>query len=73
VLTASLIEWTPGHGLRIEMMGLVIRLAVAALIVAGIACLLLAMVAACVRQTDALYATSAGTPAESQPRTADNP
>ena len=73
VLTASLIEWTPGHGLRIEMMGLVIRLAVAALIVAGIACLLLAMVAACVRQTDALYATPAGTPAESQPRTADNP
>jgi hypothetical protein len=73
VLTASLIEWTPGHGLRIEMMGLVIRLAVAALIVAGIACLLLAMVAACVRQADALYATPAGTPAESHPRTADNP
>jgi hypothetical protein len=73
VLTASLIDWTPGHGLRIEMMSLVARLAVAVFIVAGIACLLLAVVAACVRQTDALYAAPAGTPAESQPRTADNP
>ncbi|MGA1982981.1 MAG: hypothetical protein ABSG84_10920 [Acidobacteriaceae bacterium] len=73
VLTASLIDWTPGHGLRIEMVGLIARLTVAVLIVAAIACLLLAIVAACVRQTDALYSTPAGTPAESHPRTVENP
>jgi hypothetical protein len=73
VLAASLIDWTPGHGLRIELVSLVVRLAVAVLIVAAITCLLLVIVAACVRQTDGLYSTPAGTPAESQPRIADNP
>jgi len=43
------------------------------LVDAVLVCLVLAILAACVRQSDALYATPAGTPDESQPRTVDNP
>lgn len=71
--TSLLLEWTPGHGLRVELMSLVLRLGLAMLIDAILACFLLAILAACVRRADALYATPAGAPDESQPRTADNP
>jgi hypothetical protein len=73
VSTGSLLEWTPGHGLRIEVISLALRLSLAALIAALVACFLLAILAACVRQSDAHYTAPAGTPDESQPRTVDNP
>jgi hypothetical protein len=73
ILVSSLVEWTPGHGLRVEMFSLVLRLSLAAPIDATAVCLLLTILARCVRQADAIYAAPAGTPDESQPRTADNP
>jgi hypothetical protein len=73
LLTTSLMQWTPGHGLRVEMAGLALRLSVATLIDAILACFLLAVLGAYVMRADASYATPAGTPNESQPRTADNP
>jgi hypothetical protein len=73
VIAGSLIEWTPGHGLGIEMLSLVLRLSLAVIINATVVCLLLAILAACVHQVDASYATPGGTPDESQPRTADKP
>lgn len=69
----SLIQWTPGHGLRVEFVSLVLRLSLAGLIGVILVCFLMAVLAARVRQSDALYATPAGTPDESQPRTVDNP
>jgi hypothetical protein len=71
-VTGLLIQWTPGHGLRVEMMSMVLRLGLATLVDATIVCLLLTILAACVRQTNALYATPAGMPDESQPRTVDS-
>ncbi|HEY4381861.1 MAG TPA: hypothetical protein VGN01_16045 [Acidobacteriaceae bacterium] len=73
VLAGSLIEWMPGHGLRIEMASLILRLSVAALVDATVVCLLLAILAACIRQTNTSYSTPEGTPVESQPRTVENP
>jgi hypothetical protein len=75
-ITGALVNWTPGHGLRVEMLSLVLRLAAAALVDAAVVCLLLAILAACVRRSDeagAPYSTPAGTPDLSQPRTVDNP
>ena len=69
--TSSLLDWTPGHGLRVELMSLGLRLGLATLIDAMLVCFLLATLAACVRRVDALYTTPAGTPDESQPRTVD--
>jgi hypothetical protein len=71
--TSSILDWTPGHGLRVELMSLVLRLGLATLIDAILACFLLATLATCVRRADAPYTTPGGTPDESQPRTADNP
>ena len=73
LLTALLMRWTPGHGLRVELASLVLRLCVAVLADGAAVCLLLATLAVFTRRTDALYATPAGTPDESQPRTAGNP
>lgn len=73
VLTTSLLQWTPGHGLRIEMISLVLRLGMVILVDVTLACLLLAILAVCVHQTDAPYRTPGGTPAESQPRSVDSP
>jgi hypothetical protein len=72
-IAGSLIEWTPGHGLRIELLSLVCRLSLATLVDGTAVCLLLTILAACVRQVDAVYAMPAGTPDESQPRREDNP
>jgi hypothetical protein len=72
-LTGSMIQWTPGHGLRVEMVSLILRLTFAVLVDAAVVCLVLAILAACIRQSDALYETPAGTPDDSQPRTVDNP
>lgn len=72
-LTATLMHWTPGHGLRVEMLSLILRLSAAVLIDTAILCFLLAILAACIRQSDALYTTPVGTPADSQLRTTPNP
>ena len=75
-ITGALVNWTPGHGLRVEMLSLVLRLAAAALVDAAVVCLLLAILAACVHRSDeagAPYSTPTGTPDLSQPRTVDNP
>lgn len=72
-LTTALIGWTPGHGLRVEMMSLAIRLAVTVLVDAVLVCLVLTILAECIRRSDATYSTPGGAPAESQRRTVDNP
>jgi hypothetical protein len=75
-ITGALVNWTPGHGLRVEMLSLVLRLATAALVDATVVCLLLAILAACVYRSDeagAPYSTPAGTPDLSQPHTVDKP
>jgi hypothetical protein len=71
--TNALIEWTPGHGLRVEFFSLALRLSLVVLMDAAVVCLILAILATCVRRADAVYSTPAGTPDESQPRTVDNP
>jgi hypothetical protein len=73
LISGLLVEWTPGHGLRIEALSLVLRLGAVVLIDASVACLLLAILAASVRQSDEDYTPPGGTPAESQPRTAESP
>jgi hypothetical protein len=76
LLTTLLMRWTPGHGLRVEMASLVLRLCVAVLAGGAAVCLLLTTLTVFTRRADAsdpLHATPAGTPDESQPRTADNP
>jgi hypothetical protein len=73
MLAASLLRWTPGHGLRVELISLLLRLSLAVLADAIVACFLMAILAVCVRESDVLYSTPTGTPDDSQPRTADNP
>jgi len=72
-LTGVLLQWTPGLGLSIETASLIFRLALTALIDASVACLFLAILAACVRRANAQAATPAGTPDLSHPRTVPNP
>jgi len=74
-VTASLINWTPGHGLRREMVSLILRLGTVILFDAVVLCLLLCAIAACCRDvvSDEAQAAPAGIPEESQPRTAGNP
>ena len=77
VITDLLMQWTPGHGLRIEMLSLVLRLSFTVLLDATVVCLVLAIMAVCIRRAGlpdaAPQSTLAGTPEESQPRTTDNP
>ncbi len=84
VLTNGLMQWTPAHGFRIETLSLVLRLGISLLADSVIACLLLAILIAYVRQENvreflsgdtskADRSTPAGMPEESQPRTADSP
>lgn len=76
LLTGWLTQWTPGHGLRVEMASLVFRLSAVLLVDAAAVCLLLATLAVFVRRNDApeiAYSTPAGTPDDSHPRTVDNP
>jgi len=76
LLTGWLTQWTPGHGLRVEMVSLVLRLSAVLLVDAAAVCLLLATLAVFVRRNDApgiLYSTPAGTPDDSHPRTVDTP
>lgn len=72
-LTGELLQWTPGNGLAVELVSLVFRLALTALIDATVVCLFLAIIAACVRGANAQSVTAAGTPLSSHPRTVANP
>jgi hypothetical protein len=72
-LSRAIMNWTPGKGLRIELLSLALRFSFTVLVDALAACFLLAVASACVRQSDALYETPEGTPDDSQPRTAESP
>jgi dipeptide/tripeptide permease len=72
-LTGLLMNWTPGHGLRIETVSLVLRLSTATILDAVIAVFVLAVLAVCMVQSDSTYATPAGGPDASQPRTTETP
>jgi hypothetical protein len=71
LITNALVDWVPGKSLRVELLSLVLRLTLATLVDATIVCLILAVLAVCVRETD--YIAPAGTPEVSQPRTVDIP
>jgi hypothetical protein len=71
-LTSLLMQWTPGHALGIEAISLAVRLGLAITLDAAIAVFILAVVAACIVYSDS-HATPAGSPATSQPRTAETP
>jgi hypothetical protein len=73
VFTTSILQWVPGQTLRVEMISLVLRLLAVIVVDATVACLVTLIVAACVRQSDAVYTTSEGTPDDSQERTVDIP
>jgi hypothetical protein len=70
LLTGVMVDWTPGHGLKTEMLSLVLRLVVAAAIDAVIVSYLLSLLAELLRISDA---TAGGTPDDNQPRTVDMP
>lgn len=72
-ITAFLVNWTPGHGLGIELTSLILRLGAAILLDVTVFCFLLAILAACIKQSDARYDTPSGTPDVSHPRTVDEP
>lgn len=72
-ISGSLMRWTPGHGLRVEALSLLLRLTLALLVDGTVVCLLMAILAVSVRRTDAIYFTPEGTPEESHPRTVDHP
>jgi hypothetical protein len=72
-VTGLLMQWTPGNGLRVEMLSLMLRLCAAVLVDVAVVCLLLAILAAIVQRSDALYSKPTGTPDESQPRTSGIP
>jgi hypothetical protein len=67
-ITSSLVNWTPGHGARIELLSLILRLSLAVLVVAAIVSFLLTLLAVCIHQ-----ATPAGAPEASQPLTTGKP
>lgn len=73
LFTGALMAWTSLHGLLAETFSLVLRLTIAALFDGYVACLLLVTLAVCVRRADAYYATPAGGPDDSQPRTVEAP
>ena len=76
VFSGTVLGWTPGHGLRIEMTSLVLRLTAVVLVDAVVVCFGLAMLATFARQSDEpdlAHSTVEGTPDDSQPRTAEAP
>ena len=53
-ITQSIVEWTPGHGLRVEAMSLVLRLGIVAIIDTALICYLLAVITALVVRSEGL-------------------
>jgi hypothetical protein len=72
-LTVRLMNWTPGHSLGIEMSSLVARLILVTVVDAAIALFVLAVIAACIRRSEASYETAEGGPDGSQPLTMATP
>jgi hypothetical protein len=73
LITEAMIEWTPGHGLRVETISLVFRLGAVAIIDAISACFVLAVITAIVTRSEGAQAIPGGTPEPSQPRSVDIP
>lgn len=73
LFTGALMRWLPLHGLWPEMFSLGVRLSIAILCDGIIACWLLATLAVLTRRANAAYATPAGGPDDSQPRTVEAP
>lgn len=67
--TGWLANWTPGHGIVVEMLSLLLRMVALVSVDGVIASFILAVLAACLTR----YETPAGTPEESQPLTAEAP
>lgn len=76
-ITGKIMGWTPGHGLRREMLSLILRMSFVVLLNTVLVCLVLSVIGVLVRREDALdvaaQSTPAGTPDDSQPRTVENP
>jgi hypothetical protein len=76
-VTTKTMGWTPGHGLRREMLSLILRMSFVVLLDTVLVCLVLSVIGVLVGRADALdvatQSTPAGTPDDSQPRTAENP
>jgi hypothetical protein len=72
-ITDLLTNWTPGHGLSIEMLSLILRLSIVLLLDAWITLFILAVTAACIQQVDTSYKTPEGGPDVNQPFTAEAP
>jgi MFS family permease len=72
-LTGLLLRWTPGHGFWIELTSLLLRLGLAIVLDAPVACLILCVPAACLRRVEEAYRNVAGGPETSQDLTAEAP
>jgi hypothetical protein len=70
---AALAQWSPGHGLAIELTSLIVRMLLVVLLSGVASCAVLCVLAAGVITSDGDYAAPAGTPAVSQERTAKIP
>lgn len=70
VIADALLHWTPGHGLHVEMLSLVVRLLLVTLLNAAAFAWLLQTMAAVILSR---YSAGIDDPAVSQPRTADRP
>jgi hypothetical protein len=68
-LTGVVMQWTPGRGLAIEMISLIVRLSGVVIVDAIFAVGVLAVIAVCIQRSESIYATPAGIPDESQLRT----
>jgi hypothetical protein len=71
--TDALTSWTPGHGLRAEMISVVLRLGVIAVVDLVLGCYLLTTITAVVERWAIAHATPGGTLETSQPRTEESP
>jgi hypothetical protein len=61
-ITRGMIGWTPGHGLRVEAISLVLRLCTVAIVDAALVCSVLAVITAVVARLDGRQAIPGGTP-----------
>jgi hypothetical protein len=72
-ITQGLVEWTPGHGLRVEAISLVLRLGTVAIIDVALICFVLAAITAIVVRLEGRHEIPGGTPEINQPRSVDIP
>jgi hypothetical protein len=72
-ITQGMVEWTPGHGLRVEAISLVLRLGSVAIVDAALICFVLTVITAIVVRFEGRHAISGGTPEVNQPRSVDIP